>query len=493
MVHEHEGKRIFVARESALSRLVKGLRREPADFRATHAVFSPLDPEAIAAELKIDRLARQRGAANEPPSDSSSPDEVEIRIAERVEGEKTKAHGLLVDQLRVADERLANLDFEGRFAEIRQAAPAALSEFRAEAATGRDELNSLRRKLREHEEAKEAFKRRHRLTRPPHPPTAGAQALKFGLVAVLLVVETVINGSFLAKGSELGLLGGTTEAFAFSLLNVIGSFLFGRLGHPQLVHRGVFHKLLGLVSLAAWLAFALVLNLALAHYREVAGQLLAEGGGAVIARLRTDPAGLADVKSWLFFGIGFLFSAVAYIDGFATVDPYPGFGDLQRRLDGAHEAYIARKQDLIDRLLDVRDDYIQSLEDANRDLSIRRAEYDQILTTRARLVRLFDQHQSHLQQVLSALSTGYREANRRSRSSPPPARFQSPPALERIDAAAEAPDVSEEAAAVRARIAEAQKLLVDEVAAIHREFDAAVAGYHQIDDVVREERDGAAA
>lgn len=476
-----------------MSRLMKGLRREPHDYRASLDVFPALDPQAVAADLKIERVARKRGEADEPPPDGTTLDEGETRIVERIEAEKKSAHGILLEQLRTAEERLSSLDFEGRFAEIRQAAPAAVSEFRAEAATGRDELNGLRRKLKEHEESKEAFKARHKLVRPPHPPSAGAQALKFGLVALLLLIETVLNGSFLAKGSELGLLGGTTEAFAFAVLNVLGSFLFGRLGMPQLIHRGVFHKLLGLVSLLAWLAFALALNLALAHYREVSGQILAEGGNAVITRLREDPAGLVDVKSWLFFGIGFFFSVVAFIDGYATVDPYPGFGDLQRRLDAAHDAYISRKQDLIDRLLEVRDEYIQTLEDANRDLSVRRAEFDQILATRSRLVRLFDAHQGHLQQTLNALLALYRETNRRARKSPPPARFSTAVELPRIAAEAEVPDMTAEASAIRERIAEAQKMLVDEVAAIHREFDAAVEGYRQIDDLVREDRHAQAA
>jgi hypothetical protein len=476
-----------VARDGALKRLMTGLRREPHDFRASLDVFPALDPQVLAADLKLERIARQRGAANEPPADAPGLDEVETRVVERIEAEKKSSHGILLEQLRTAEERLANLDFEGRFAEIRQAAPAAVSEFRAEAATGRDELTNLRRKLKEHEESKEAFKREHRLTRPPHPPSAGAQALKFGLVALLLLAETVLNGTFLAKGSELGLLGGTTEAFAFALLNVLGSFLFGRLGMPQLVHRGLFHKLLGLVSLVAWLAFALVLNLALAHYREVAGQFLAEGGNAVILRLREDPAGLVDVKSWLFFGIGFFFSVVAFIDGYATVDPYPGFGDVQRRLDAAHEAYIDRKKELVDGLFEVRDEYIATLEDANRDLSVRRAEFDQILSSRQRLVRLFDAHQAHLQQTLNTLLALYRDHNRRARSVPPPARFAETVELVRIAAEAEVPDMTAEAAAIRDRVAEAQKLLVDEVAAIHRAFDEAVEGYRQIDDLVRED------
>lgn len=476
-----------MARDGALARLMKGLRREPHDFRASLEVFPALDPDVMARDLSVEREGRRRGAMGEPPFAAAGLDEMERRIVERIEAEKKAAHGVFLDQLRVYDERRANLDFEGRFAEIRQAAPAAVSEFKAEAATGRDELNRLRRSIREHEEEKEAFKRANRLTRAPHPPSPGAQAIKYGFVVLLMVFETVLNGTFLAKGSELGLLGGTTEAFAFALLNVMGSFLFGRLGLPQLVHRGLLRKLVGLLALAAWVLFALALNLALAHYREVSGQFLDAGGAAVITRLIADPLALTDIKSWLFFGIGFFFSVAALIDGYATVDPYPGFGGIQRRLDAAHQTYIDRKQALIDTLLDVRDTYIETLEEANRDLSARRAEYDQILTGRARLVRLFEQHQAHLAEVVGTLLALYRETNRRARRTDPPAHFAVPYGFARLSVEADVPDLSAEAASVRERVAEAQRLLVDEVTAIHREFDAAVARYHQIDDLVRED------
>jgi hypothetical protein len=43
----------------------------------------------------------------------------------------------------------------------------------------------------------------------------------------LLLVELIINGNFLAKGSQLGLLGGIIEAFAFAALNLLVSFFLG--------------------------------------------------------------------------------------------------------------------------------------------------------------------------------------------------------------------------------------------------------------------------
>ena len=122
------------------------------------------------------------------------------------------------------------LDFEGRFATIRQAAPSAVSEFRAEAAQGRDELHSLRRHLRDLELERDAFLRRHKLTRTARSATGGSLTLKVGVLLALFVFEVFLNGFFLAKGSELGYLGGSVEAFTFALLNVGVSFLIGAVG-----------------------------------------------------------------------------------------------------------------------------------------------------------------------------------------------------------------------------------------------------------------------
>ena len=133
-------------------------------------------------------------------------------------------------------------------------------------------------------------------------------------------------------------------------------------------------------------------------------------------RLRTDPLGIADVKSWLFFGIGMLCSLVAFGDSFLIFDPYPGYGLLEKRRAGAYDAYIARKNDLIERLLAIRDEAIEILEEANRDLSVRRCEYDAILESRTRMMRLFEAHQSHLDRAANALLSIYREANKRSRN-----------------------------------------------------------------------------
>ena len=135
--------------KSALSRLVNGLKREQHDYRVSLDVFPALNIDKLAADMGLAKTGAERGAREDPASDTLGLDDMENAIVERVEAEKNAAHGILLDEVRTFKERLTGLDFEGRFGTIRQAAPAAVSEFRAEAAQGHyDEVHNLRRHLR---------------------------------------------------------------------------------------------------------------------------------------------------------------------------------------------------------------------------------------------------------------------------------------------------------------------------------------------------------
>jgi hypothetical protein len=471
--------------KSALARLVNGLKREPHDYRASLDIFPGLNIAKIAADLAVSRTGAERGAMEEPASDATILDNVENRIVERIEAEKNTAHGVLLDELQLYKERLSGLGFEGRFAAIRQAAPAAVSEFRAEAAQGRDELHSLRRHLRDLERECDEFRRRHRLARTARLASGGNLTIKIGVLLVLFVFEVGLNGFFLARGSELGYLGGAVEAITFALLNIGVSFLTGAVGARELHHRNYIRKLFGLVWVLCYVALAIGINLALAHYREVMGALVSDAGREVLVRLQNSPLAIPDIRSWLLFGIGLLCSFIAFGDSYLIFDPYPGYGALEKRRSAAYEAYIRRKNELIAMLLEIRDEAIEILEEASRDLSLRRSEHDAILEGRSRLIRLFDAHQSHLDRAANALLSAYREANKRARKTRPPSRFALPYSLEKIPVEPEAESRSA-GDDLRRSIAEAQAVLVDQVRMIHDEFERAFASYRQIDDLVEE-------
>ena len=63
-----------------------------------------------------------------------------------------------------------------------------------------------------------------------------------------------------------------------------------------------------------------------------------------------------DIKSWLFFGIGMVWSTISLIDGIFYTDPFPGYAGLEKRVRKAHDDYIRRKQFLITDLQQIRDE-----------------------------------------------------------------------------------------------------------------------------------------
>lgn len=478
---------------SSLSRLLEGLRREPHDYKASLQVFPDLSVDKIAAELELGRKGSERGARNEPASQSASLDEIELRVIERIESERKSAHATLLDELDAYSQRLNALDFEGRFAAIRQAAPEAIGSLRTEVANGRNELNLMRRHLRDLEVEKSVFQKRHGLDRTARASTTGTLVLKVGIILVLLLVETVLNGVFLSKGSELGLLGGTVEALTFAALNILVSFGLGRFGAPEILHRNWLRKLFGVMAIGAFLAFVVVLNLGLAHYREMAGTILDDAGREVMKRVVAQPFGLTDLKSWLFFALGVTFGVIAFLDGVKFDDPYPGYGDLQRRLTKAHDDYIERVRVLVEELDEIRVETNDALEEAGRDLSMRRTEFDRMLESRRRLISLFKSHQGQLERVCNALLGIYREANREARTTPAPKRFATKYTIQKIEEPAELVSKTDRDR-LRATIIAAQEELIGHAKSVNEEFEKAAAEYRLIDAIVDErERDGSAA
>src|SRR5215472_6848220 len=222
--------------KSALSRLASGLRREQHDYRVSLDVFPALNIDKLSADLRLAQSGAERGAREEPASDSGTLDDIEHAVVERVEAEKNAAHGTYVDEVRSYKERLTGLDFEGRFGAI------------PEAAQGRDELHGLRRHLNDLELEAEAFRRRHHLNRTARWASGGNLTVKVGILLLLFVFEVFLNGFFLAKGSELGYLGGASEALTFAILNIGVAFLIAVVGVREINHVNPVRKVLGFAS-----------------------------------------------------------------------------------------------------------------------------------------------------------------------------------------------------------------------------------------------------
>ena len=478
-------------RPSAIARIRALLNQPTHHYRPATTVFLDLNVDRVADELRLGERGSERGADNRPTSDAQTLDDVEHQVVERIEAHKQDANAIYLDHVHTYDERLTALSFEERFATIQQAAPEAVGDFRAEATVGRDELFVLRRRLNESEIERERFRAHHRIERPARLASLGKIILKIGVLAILFIIEVVINGSFLAKANVGGLLGGAAQAVTFAALNIIASFFWGMVLIRLVNRRNYFLKLIGMLSFLAYLAFATALNLTLSHLREIPPAVAVSDnvGQEVLHRLLTAPYGLTDINSWILFAIGFIFSLIAMADGLLFFDPYIGYAGLERRWVDATRQFATARSELIERLRDIREDATETMNEAARDLSVRRSEYDALLQGRSRLAQRFDHHQNQIEQTCRALLEIYREANRKARSTPAPDYFTKAYALPRISYTGAEPDTTARDS-LRQMIAETQELLNQQIKAIHEAFDSAVRTYREIDELLPEKKNG---
>ncbi|MBZ9962682.1 hypothetical protein [Mesorhizobium sp. BR1-1-2] len=468
----------------SLEKLKQRLLRPPHAYRPTTESFPDIDVQRIATDMRLAEKGEKRGRENLPQSDDLPYDAVENDIIELVGAAQKQSHDHLENQLAGFRQRLIDLDFESRFANIKAASTAGLSDLKAELRMGIDDLHGLRRDLKEAESWHRDFKDQNGLRRPCKKTTAIGTTLKWLFVVALVMAELVINGELLAKRNELGLVGGIVEALIFAILNVGVALMFALYGVREIAHRSIFRKFVGILAIAAYIGAAIAINLGLAHYREVAGTI-ATNGDEVMRRLLSAPFALNEFRSWILFFLGVMFSLFALIDGLSMRDTYPGYATVDHRLDEARANYRNKRQGLIGELSDVRSGYEDELADARADLSKQRTEHDAIVAHRSRLVGLFDAHQAQLERAANSLFRIYRDANIAARTTPAPERFSRPYQLGRIGVQYFR-DGEWNSDELQASIKDAQGDLDKMLVGLGEQFEAALKQYRELDVLVPE-------
>lgn len=410
---------------TAIQRLREMLRKRPGGAIPSGLLFYQLDDDAIARDLRLEEKGAERGAAGLPVAETAGFDDIELEIINRIEGEKHRCTNDFEQQLASYLLRLASLGIDGCAAAARAAATETIGAFKAETQQRLNDLTLERDNVIASRRFLDRFRRDHRLDRPAQVPES--HVLHFAVILLILVVESVLNGLFFAKGSDYGLLGGASQALIIALLNVGMAFAAGRGAAPLLNHRSSVVKAIGAGALTLYLLMAAGYNLAVAHFRDAATAAATAAGFAgaddaarvALETLLAAPLAVADFESWILFGVGLLFALAALIDGYVWDDPYPGYGRQSRHSRQLHEDYIDKCEEAIEALKEISDRSSANLETTLEKVRQHRREYDAALISRARLIRQYRAHLDYLETVANKLLALYRAANVRARGARP--------------------------------------------------------------------------
>ena len=467
--------------QDSLSRLMERMSDPPHPYQPSILSFPQLDIQKISRDLKLRDRGAERGRANRPPEDRDSFDVAENEIVEFIEGEVKKAHETLLNERSTYIERLNALDLDGYLSRIKAAAMEGISSFRSRVSQGLDHLFSFRKPVRELTKEMGDFRKEHKLKRTANYPST--RYLQWGIVAVLFLAETVLNGGLLAEGSEYGFIGGVIVALAIAFLNVGVSLGLGWYGLRQCWHNRPWRRTVGYASLILWFLGAAAFNLCVGHYRGAASKLLEGGGIAALQTFWANPFALNEFQSFVLVGIGALFALIAFIDGLFMDDLYPSYGDLDRRLVKARRDYASERHLVISELEEIKKSTTEAMQFARNELGKRRGEYGSILAGLDQVSHAYEQHISYLEGAGNALLTTYRDANCEMRQDRAPKHFNKGwevmrPPLDSVLLSQVMPQEQ-----LNNAIVQAKNSLHERLEEVHSEYEQAFQKYHSLDDL----------
>lgn len=392
--------------------------------------FPPLDVEQIADELRLDSRAKE-GCENElPPTESTVEDAVELDIAAELDRRARKSAEDYRSQLELYEGRIQRALLSSDLGvSVEAAGHNALTDFKIQASADLDHLHLARADVEGREREFEDFRKQNSLTRLPNIVPKNEKRVRWLVLAILMVFESVVNGAYFREGSESGWIGGIWQAFTLSLFNIGGAVAYVYIFLPLLFHASRFMKCLGYLAALAYVVWLLAINLIIAHFRD----LYIENSGNVDAadvwlRISESPlSSLTDSQSWMLAILGIGFAIIALIDAAGLWDRYRGYAAVGRRREEAIARYVADKAYCLGELAKRRDEAISAMREVID--AMRSWEFELRIASgnRATLHRNFAAFLAHLIDGYKRLLRRYYDANSRCRKTPPPARFSRQP------------------------------------------------------------------
>ncbi len=438
----------------------------------------PIDTDQIARKLELTERGEKNGRQNLPRSETKSFDEVEQSVVQTLESEWGWQGGHLLNHLRSYAIRLAGYSIEAEFTRLQLQAKDAITNLRAISHQAEAELGPLREHFLAARQELDEFKTRHRISRPSRAPSN--RWTSFGLLFVLLAMESGLNGIFFAKGSDYGLIGGIGTAIGISLVNVTFAFALGLWPARWIKHNNLILKIFGFITLVAGIALLTALHGFAAHLRE-ATAISANEDEAARAAWQTflhSPLSIHDLNSVYLFALGTLFAFLAVFKGYTFDDPFPGYGSVTRRFTQSRDAYSDEHSLLFEDLGGAREEIVSNLSDGIQRIPTFPQAADNIREQRKTMLEQFRAYEAGIEAAVRLLLARYRQANIPARSTSPPSHFDKNwhlpySFLTKSEVAVELSEAEQEPTNSSAALAELKRLSE----AISTEYEALIKAY----------------
>mgnify|MGYP001490090420 CR=1 FL=1 len=307
--------------------------------------WEPLDTVKLEEDNQIVSQAETDGGFNEPSSDSTILSSSELTVKKYVESyystkfEEYSSYFSGLETTILRSEALTMADgHKGQLAETKAKAEFLITELKAK-------IRPYKERKDFEEEALRSFKLSNNLVRPA---VIKSPKLKFWLVVLvffMFIFETTANTYLLSGAITGGIQGAIAFASVISFINIILSFMAGRIVIPQLHHKKKSKNNLAKLILCIYAPIIIYFNFAMGVFRSISEAqettftAAAIQDAAVKSVLPFSNMDVLTIASIGLIAIGIIFAMISLLDGYQFDDPYPKYGSVNERAKVAREDF----------------------------------------------------------------------------------------------------------------------------------------------------------
>ena len=395
--------------------------------------FESVDSDRAAKVLKIKENAKEDGESEIPNSDATNIGSNELKIYQFIATVISRKKQQINENILSYDKAILDINIKDKFEEAKNLGTHTQKRMESIIEEDKNALADSKDKYQKLERDFKKFKIDNKITYVPDIKLN--LVLPAGILILILLLETILNGIFFAKGSPYGLLGGLMYALLIAVVNISISWGWGR----SICNKNHIKKRLqtiGSMSIVGVMVWLTGYNLFVAHYRQQLEVDIKNAGTLAVKAFFQSPFALNDFGSWVLFFLGAVFGFIACVDGYFWDDPYPGYGKSYKRMEQAKEDWHEEHKNTVDRLEDLKleqsDIFTEMQSDVKSDVNYLNEVIGQKQTLATNLENNIEQIESNCE----ILITMYRETNEVHRETDPPEYFKgvvAPPVHETVD------------------------------------------------------------
>lgn len=385
-------------------------------------LFVPIDIEKVNKQIGVEKRAKESAAHDLPSSNAKNLDANESKIVLSFKEELKDISSRIHDKKIAINDSIYKLNIGAEVADLRNFPENIQHLLKNKIVEFRERLTSVKSQKEALEKEFINFKNENELTRSPEYPES--KFLFIAILGAIIVIEFLCNGYFFSKGSDLGLVGGISQASIVAVINVFNAFLIGLYLFPNVNHNSIIRKVLGYFSLLFLVITVISYNLLVAHFRD---QLSIDASNAIKSTIDSffnNPVSLNSFDSWLLCFLGCIFAIIAFIDGYTFDDKYPGFGSLDRRKLQAQDDYSVEREAIAEEIKLLYSESEAALLDIVENIKSNIGSLNSLILLKESLAFNFDQHNEHLNDGCNVVLQFYRDSNEKNRNSPVPSYFR---------------------------------------------------------------------